>query len=201
MLLLTEHSDQVELLVENTDEGKTVYLEGIFSSADKPNRNGRMYPRPVLERALDSFVKNSVNENKAIGSINHPTNPIPDPREAAIMVESLSWKGSDIVGKAKVLSTPEGNILKGLLESGYKTGISSRGIGSVKEMKSGINEVQDNFKLFAYDAVHNPSNYGSEMNTMMESVEWIFENGVYIQKQSIDEDLLLELLEKHIRKA
>ena len=169
MFLLTETTEDVEVLTEQTDSGKAMYIEGIFSSADKENRNGRVYSRSVMETAVSEYTKAYISQNKAIGEINHPNTPLPDPRKAAILIESLEWKGGDVMGRAKVMTTPEGAILKGLLESGYRIGISSRGTGSVKA-NNGVNEVQSDFRMFAYDAVGNPSNYGSDMDYMIEGV-------------------------------
>ena len=169
MFFLTETNDNMEVLTEQTDAGKNLFIEGIFSSADKKNRNGRVYSRSVMETAVNEYTESYIKQNKAIGEINHPNTPLPDPRKAAILIESLTWKGEDVMGRAKVMTTPEGSILKGLLESGYRIGISSRGTGSVKS-NNGVNEVQSDFRMFAYDAVGNPSNYGSDMDFMIEGV-------------------------------
>lgn len=168
---ITDVSEQVEILTEETSNGKELYIEGIFSSADKKNKNGRSYSRNVLEASVARYVSEYVSTKRAIGEINHPSTPIPDPRKAAILIESLNWKGNDVIGKAKVMSTPEGQILRGLLESGYKTGISSRGTGSIKNV-NGVNEVQSDFEMFAYDIVHNPSNYGSMVEGLFEGAVW-----------------------------
>lgn len=169
MFFLTETTDQVEVLSENTEKGKKLYIEGIFSSANKKNRNGRVYSRSVMENAVSQYTENYISTQKAIGEINHPNTPMPDMRKAAILIESLTWKGDDVMGRASVMTTPEGSILKGLLESNYRVGISSRGTGSVKS-NNGVNEVQSDFRMFAYDVVGNPSNFGSEMDFMIEGV-------------------------------
>lgn len=168
---ITDVSEQVEILTESTANGKELYIEGVFSTFGKKNRNGRRYTQPVLEGAVDRYINEYVNTGRAIGEINHPSTPIPDPRKASILIESLTWKGNDLIGKAKVMKTPEGDILRGLLESGYKTGISSRGTGSIKNV-NGVDEVQSDFELFAYDIVHNPSNYGSMVEGLFEGAVW-----------------------------
>jgi hypothetical protein len=188
MFFLTETTDQVEILTEETASGKRLFIEGIFSSADKPNRNKRVYSKSVMETAVAEYKKDYIDTKKAIGEINHPNTPMPDMRKAAILIESLEWKNEDVIGKASVMSTPEGQILKGLIESGYKVGISSRGTGSVR-MNKGINEVQKDFRMFAYDVVSNPSNYGSEMDSM---IEGIMEGHIWVPKS---EEIIQDVLE------
>ena len=189
MFLLTETTDQIETLTEQTESGKKIYLEGIFSTADKPNRNGRIYSRSVMETAIADYDKKWIKEGKAIGETNHPNYPIPDMRKASIMIESLKWDGDNVIGKASVMSTPEGQIVKGLIESGYKVGISSRGTGSVKS-KNGLNEVQSDFRLFAYDLVSNASNFGSE--TMDYMIEGVIEGGIWVPQEIAKSSILAE---------
>lgn len=197
MYFLTETTEEVEILTEETTQGKRLFIEGVFSSAEKPNRNKRVYSKPVMETAVSEYKKNYIDTKKAIGEINHPNTPIPDMRKAAILIESLDWKGSDVIGKASIMSTPEGKILQGLIESGYKVGISSRGTGSVK-MNNGINEVQKDFRMFAYDVVSNPSNYGSEMDSM---IEGIMEGSIWVPSSDEIIDDIKEASSKNLADA
>jgi hypothetical protein len=156
-MILIETVNNTELLVENTAEGKQLYIEGCFMQSEVKNRNGRIYPKAVLEQAVDSYINNFVKERRAIGELNHPADRAQaDPAEAAILIESLYWNGNDVIGKAKVLSTPKGQIVKGLLEGGWKAGVSSRATGSVKTI-SGTPIVQPDLKLWAVDVVDGPS--------------------------------------------
>jgi hypothetical protein len=156
-MILIETVNNTELLVENTPEGKQLYIEGCFMQSEVKNRNGRIYPKAVLEQAVDSYINNFVKERRAIGELNHPADRAQaDPAEAAILIDSLYWKGNDVFGKAKVLSTPKGQIVKGLLEGGWKAGVSSRATGSVKTI-SGTPVVQPDLKLWAVDVVDGPS--------------------------------------------
>jgi len=167
-MILVERSDQIETLVENTRTGKNLFIEGVFMQSEVKNRNGRIYPKGVLERALDAYNNNYVIERRALGELNHPEDRAQvDPAEACILIESLYWQGNDIVGKAKVLSTPKGQIVKGLLEGGWKGGVSSRATGSVKRMDE-ANVVQSDLQLWAVDVVDGPSAPSAFVNSLYE---------------------------------
>ena len=167
-MLLSESSEQLELLTENNDKGKHLYLEGVFMESERKNRNGRVYPKKVMEKAVDKYIKEYVSAGKALGELEHPNRKEVDLTEAALIIESLYWQGNSVVGKAKVLNTPKGNILRGLLEGGYKAGVSTRGTGSVVN-ESGTLIVQPDFELSAVDFVSNPSAYGATPNAIMEA--------------------------------
>jgi hypothetical protein len=192
MKLITENSWDV---VANNDEKKNMYIVGIFSSAETKNANGRIYPKRILEREINKFINDKVKNKCAIGQLNHPTTPEGDLEKAAILVESLEWKGVNVVGKAKILNTPCGNIVKNLLNDGVRIGVSSRGLGDVNE--SGI--VEDTFNLLTYDIVANPSNIGSWVNGIYEGREYLTDQE--IEKRAKKEALrklwqVLENLEK-----
>lgn len=156
-MLLLERSDQIEVLVENSKVGKNMFIEGVFMQAEVKNRNGRVYPKSVLEKALNIYNENYVLQSRALGELNHPADRAQaDPAEACILIESLSWHKNDIIGKAKVLSTPKGQIVKGLLEGGWKGGVSSRATGSTKRVDE-ANVVQPDLQLWAVDVVDGPS--------------------------------------------
>jgi hypothetical protein len=163
MKLICEISYDINSINEKKDE-KNLYVVGIFSSAEVKNANGRVYPRQILEREIEKFYNEKVKQKCAIGQLNHPNTPEGDLEKAAILVEDLEWKSNNVMGRAKVLTTPSGQIVRNLINDGVKIGISSRGLGDVSE--SGI--VEDTFNLLTYDIVSNPSNIGSWINGIYE---------------------------------
>lgn len=201
---LTESSSFVETLTEQTETGKQLYITGIFAQAEVCNGNGRIYPKHVLERAVEKYNEEYVSRRVALGELNHPENPHVNPAEGAILIESLHWEGNNVIGKAKVLNTPKGQIIRGLLEGGYNMGVSTRGLGELKE--SNGKKIVESFMLTAIDAVSNPSGPNCYVNPIMESVSWVEKDGVWVpieeatkelvKKEIIDEDLLLSKLSK-----
>lgn len=170
--LLVESSSDIELLTENTENGKQLYLEGIFAQAEVRNGNGRVYRQEVMESAVERYNIDYVNKNRALGELNHPERPFPDPAEAAIRIVSMKMNGNNVDGKALVLNTPKGQIIKGLLEGGFSLGVSTRGLGSVREAK-GVKYVQKDFILTAVDAVDNPSAPNAFPNAIYENKQWM----------------------------
>ena len=189
--LITEQNYDLELV--ESKENKSLYIMGIFSSAETRNGNGRIYPRNILEREITE-VRKSVDKNTCIGQIGHPQDsPETDLEKSAIIVEDLKWKGSDVYGKARVLSTPSGQILKGLINDGVTIGISSRGLGTVNE--SGY--VNDDYKLLTWDVVANPSNKTSWVNGIYEGKEFeIPDNGI----SKPTEEEIKSVLKEHEKK-
>lgn len=186
MRLLHETSNSIEYLTEQTSTGKVLYLEGPMLLHSIENRNKRTYLKNVMEKAVDVYKRDFIDERRAIGELNHPNRPLPDPAEAAIMIEKLDdWNGNHVCGRARVLNTPKGQIIKALMEANYKMGVSSRGLGDVKERNG--KSVVENFLLNAIDAVDLPSGHGCYVNSLQESTEWVNENGVWIQKPIIQE--------------
>lgn len=180
MKLLTEHAPHVEMLVENTAKGKNLYIEGVFLMSNTKNRNGRVYPKNVMEEAVENYQNQYIKERRAIGELNHPADrPFADPAKAAIFIESLSWQGDNVIGKAKILNNPDGDRIKSLLEAGFKFGVSSRGLGDVIKESNGTDLVRK-FMLNAIDAVDMPSGQLCYVNSVNESMEWIQENGIWI---------------------
>jgi hypothetical protein len=137
-------------------------LTGVMQRADAKNGNGRVYPENVLRREVENYKK-LVAENRALGELDHPDESVINLKNASHIVTDIWWNGKDVMGKVKVLTTPSGQILKSLVESGVKLGISSRGLGSVKE-KSGLTYVEDDFQLICFDFVSEPSTVGAFMN-------------------------------------
>ena len=181
MQLLTQTNYGIEKLTERTETGNRLYIEGTFLMSETRNRNGRIYPKAVMEAAVDKYQREYVSERRAIGELNHPDRPFADPAEAAIMIESLTWQGNNVVGKARVLDTPKGAIIRGLLDADFNLGVSSRGLGDTKTMNG--TAFVSNFMLNAIDAVDLPSGQECYVNAVNESVEWIMESGVWVPKQ------------------
>jgi hypothetical protein len=137
-------------------------LSGVMQRADAKNGNGRVYPENILRREVENYKK-LISENRALGELDHPDESVINLKNASHIVTDIWWNGKDVMGKVKVLSTPSGQILKSLVESGVKLGISSRGLGSVKE-KAGLTYVEDDFQLICFDFVSEPSTTGAFMN-------------------------------------
>lgn len=183
MKLITEVFEEVQYLSEENDEGeKSYFIEGIFMQAEKPNRNGRIYPKGVLEREVNRYIKEYVNKNRAYGELGHPQGPTINLERMSHLIKEIRVEGNNFVGKAKIMDSPYGNIVKNLIKEGAALGVSSRGMGSLKR-KNGINEVQKDFYLAtAADIVADPSAPDAFVQGIMEGVEWIYENGVWSQK-------------------
>jgi hypothetical protein len=186
MKLITEHLDKLEYTTEAKDDGeKNVFIEGIFMQAEQQNRNKRIYPKAVLKAATDRYVKEQVKTGRACGELNHPEGPAINLDKVSHRITELNWEGNNVVGKALVLDTPMGKIVKGLVEGGCKLGVSSRGMGTV-EQKEGKTYVKDDFVLSTVDIVQDPSAPSAFVEGIMEGVEWIWENGL-LKPQQIEE--------------
>lgn len=186
MKLITEHLDQVEYITEANDKGeKNFFIEGVFMQAEKQNRNNRIYPKTVLEAACNKYIKEQVKTGRAVGELNHPEGPQINLDKVSHRITELKWNGNDVVGRALILDTPMGKIVKGLVEGGCKLGVSSRGMGTV-EQKEGKTYVKDDFVLATVDIVQDPSAPSAFVEGIMEGVEWIWENGI-LKPQQIEE--------------
>lgn len=178
MKLIKEISQELNYLTEASENGKKgIYIEGIFMQADRENKNGRMYPKSIMEKELGRY-QSLIKEKRSLGELGHPPNPTINLNNVSHLITNLRFEGSDIVGKAKVLDTPMGKIAQNFIEEGVRLGVSSRGLGSLKE-RNGINEVQDDFHLATVDIVADPSAPDAFVQGIMESAEWILENGVW----------------------
>lgn len=166
-LLIETTEDNMASMLESTKASGITYIEGPFAMAEDVNRNQRKYPKGLLEQSVDRYIKDYVDERRALGELNHPKYPFPDPAEAAIIVESLSWKDNYVMGKARVLDTPKGQIIKALWEAGFKGGVSTRGLGDTKKMGA-INEVTKYF-MNAIDVVDRPSGQACYVNALTEA--------------------------------
>lgn len=187
MKLITELNEDVKYLVEERDGKKNVFIEGIIMQGEIQNRNGRMYRIDILEKEMNRYNEQYVTKNRAYGELGHPSGPTINLERACIMFKNLRREGNNILGKAKVLDTPMGNIVKGLINEGASLGISSRGLGSLKENSKGIMEVQDDFHLAtAGDIVADPSAPDAFVQGIMEGVEWVWDNGI-VKAQRVEQ--------------
>ena len=173
--------NDISVLSEGTGDKKRMYIKGPFLQAEKVNRNNRVYPQAIMDKAVDQYVKEYVQANRALGELNHPAEPVVNPERAAIMTTELTKNGIYYEGKAKVLSTPMGKIVENLLEDDCTVGVSSRGLGSLKpNPREGYNEVQEDFVLTtAADVVFDPSAQSSFVEGVYEQAEWIYESGMF----------------------
>lgn len=179
MKLIAEYTDQqLEFFTEARERGgKNHFIEGVFMQSEARNRNGRVYPKMVMEKAVDKYVTEQVKTGRAVGELNHPDGPTVNLDKVSHKIEALDWKGNDVVGKARILETPMGNIVKGLLDGGVRLGVSTRGMGSLEE-RNGVMYVKDDFLLNTVDIVQDPSAPTAFVNGIMEGVEWIWNNGI-----------------------
>ena len=183
MKLITEHINEVEYITEG--KGKEQYIKGIFMQSDLKNQNGRIYPHAVLKKEVNNFNNKYVAEGRALGELGHPMGPVINLDRVSHVIKELTEDGKNFIGKAKVMDTPNGKIVKNFISEGVKLGVSSRGMGSVKTNKEGVNEVQSDFVLSTVDIVADPSAPDAFVNGIMEGKEWVWENGV-IKEREID---------------
>jgi len=186
MLLITEYlEDTTRAYIEEGKNGsKDLYLQGIFMQAEQRNRNGRIYPRSILEAQVNRYVTEYVRTNRALGELNHPQSPVVNPERASHRIVELTSEGNNFVGKALVLNTPMGNLVRGLIEGGTQMGVSSRGLGTVRQNSRGVNEVQSDFRLVCVDVVSDPSAPDAFVNGIMEGHEWVWDNGKLIEQEA-----------------
>ena len=193
MILLKEFvelNSSIDMIVEETRGKKDLYIKGIFAEAELKNRNGRVYPKDVMKSAIDKYNEEYVLKGRAISELSHPDGrPQPKPEFASHLVTELKMDGNTVYGKAKVLNTPQGNILKGLLEGGVKFGASTRGLGSISE-RAGTRYVCGDYVITAIDAVTDPSSINAFVDAVNESQEWLI----------TDDGRIIESVKKEIKK-
>ena len=195
MKLIAEEIQEVEYIVEEKEDGKKdMKIRGIFMQADMKNRNGRVYPLPVLQKEVKRYNKEFVAEGRAFGELGHPEGPTVNLDRVSHMITKLEADGKNFVGEAKLLGTPMGEIAKALIKDGGKLGVSSRGMGSL-ESRGGANYVKDDFYLAtAADIVADPSAPNAFVEGIMEGKEWIWNNGMISEaevaeiKENIEEN-------------
>ena len=184
--LISEEIQDVEYITEQKDNGKKNYkIKGIFMQADIKNRNGRIYPMEVLQKEVQRYNKDQINENRAYGELGHPEGPTINLERASHMITSLVPDGKNFIGEAKILSTPMGKIVENLLSDGAKLGVSSRGMGSLAQ-KRGANYVNGDFYLAtAADIVADPSAPNAFVQGVMEGKEWVWNQGTLVEAELV----------------
>lgn len=191
---------EIKLITEGIDN-KELFIEGIFAQAEKKNRNGRIYERKIMDSAVQKYVNEFVNGKRALGELSHPENrPTVKPEMASHLITKFVMEGDDVMGKAKILNTPQGQIVRGLLEGGVQLGVSTRGLGSVVE-RAGTTYVGDDFTLMAVDVVSDPSGIDCWVNAVNESADWVItDDGKIVEevrkelkKQKFNEERALQL--------
>ena len=182
MKLISEEVASAEYLIEEKNGKKEYKIKGVFLQSNIKNRNGRVYPREILVREVNRYTKEFINKNRAFGELGHPDGPTVNLERVCHMVKSLKQDGKDFIGEAKIMDTPYGKIVKGLIDEGAQLGVSSRGMGSLIQ-RNGVNYVKDDFYLAtAADIVADPSAPDAFVEGIMESKEWVWENGVLKEK-------------------
>jgi hypothetical protein len=188
MKLITEYNENnISCIVEKKEDGSKKYaIEGVFMQSESKNRNGRIYPKKIMENAVSKYIDEQVSQNRAVGELNHPEGPTVNLDKVSHLITDLRWEGNDVVGKASILDTPMGQIVKGLLEGGVNLGVSTRGMGSL-ESRGGVNYVGEDFTLSTVDIVQDPSAPNAFVNGIMEGVEWVWSNGILTAQEICEE--------------
>ena len=181
--LISEEIQDVEYICEEKDGNRDYKIKGIFMQADVKNRNGRVYPMEVLQKEVNRYNKEYINEKRAFGELGHPDGPTVNLERASHMITKLYPDGKNFIGEAKIMSTPMGEIVKTLMDEGAKLGVSSRGMGSL-DQKNGANYVRDDFYLAtAADIVADPSAPNAFVEGIMEGKEWVWNNGSLVEAE------------------
>ena len=181
MLLITETTQNVQWLTEDKNGQKNYFIEGVFMESDTKNRNGRVYPGEVMSKEINRYNNESVKQNRAMGELGHPEGPTVNLERVSHIIKDLRVEGKQVIGKAKIMETPYGKIVKNLMEEGARLGVSSRGMGSLKE-QDGVNVVQEDFMLASVDVVADPSAPNAFVNGIMEGKQRTGDNGILKEK-------------------
>jgi hypothetical protein len=194
MKLISEEIQNAEYLVEDNGGKKSYKIKGIFLQSDLKNRNGRVYPKEVLENEVARYNREFINKKRAFGELGHPDGPTVNLERVSHMITKLTPDGKNFIGEAKIMDTPYGKIVKGLIDEGAQLGVSSRGMGSIIQ-RNGANYVKDDFYLAtAADIVADPSAPDAFVEGIMESKEWVWENGKLVERD-------IEAWKRQIREA
>ena len=179
MKLIREEIEQVEVIVENRNGKKSLFIEGVFLQGEIKNRNGRMYPMSTLAREVGRYNENFVQKGRALGELGHPDGPTVNLDRVSHKIVSLKEEGNNFIGKAKILNTPMGKIASDLLGEGVKLGVSSRGVGSLNKTNEGYSVVGEDFTLAtAADIVADPSAPDAFVDGIMEGKDWVWDGGI-----------------------
>jgi len=182
MKLISEEISQAEYIVEEANGNKNYKIRGVFLQTEIKNRNGRVYPKDILENEVRRYNTEFINKKRAFGELGHPDGPTVNLERVSHMITKLYPDGNNFIGEAKIMNTPYGKIVKGLIDEGAQLGVSSRGMGSL-EQRGGANYVKDDFYLAtAADIVADPSAPDAFVEGIMENKEWVWDNGVLVEK-------------------
>ena len=194
MKLIKEVAQEVKFLSEDKQGGgKNIYIEGVFAQANTKNKNNRSYGKSIMEREVEKY-RELIEAKRSLGELGHPDNPSINLHQVSHLIMKLEMYGNDVIGKAKILGTPMGIIAKNLIENEVQLGVSTRGLGSLKMNSEGVNEVQDDFHLATVDIVADPSAPDAFVQGIMESADWILDNGIW-------KAVHVENAQKQIRRA
>ena len=185
MKLIREEIEQVEVIVEQRNGKKNLYIEGVFLQTEMPNRNNRVYSSQLMEREVKRYTETFIDKGRALGELGHPDGPTVNLDRVSHKIVSLQREGNNWIGKAKILSTPMGKIAESLLNEGVRLGVSSRGVGTLSATREGYKMVNDDFMLAtAADIVADPSAPDAFVNGIMEGKEWVWDGGI-LRKNSL----------------
>ena len=188
MKLISEEAIDVDFVTEEDENKKKNYfIEGIFMQSEMKNRNGRVYPKAILQKEVKRYTEKFINTKRAFGELGHPDGPQVNLERVSHMITELVEDGANFVGRAKIMDTPYGKIVKNLIDEGAKLGVSSRGMGSLKPVQDGLQEVQSDFYLAtAADIVADPSAPDAFVSGIMEGKEWVWDNGLLKEKEIVE---------------
>ena len=188
MKLISEEAIEVDFVTEEDENKKKNYfIEGIFMQSEMKNRNGRVYPKAILQKEVKRYTEKFIDTKRAFGELGHPDGPQVNLERVSHMITELVEDGANFVGRAKIMDTPYGKIVKNLIDEGAKLGVSSRGMGSLKPVQDGLQEVQSDFYLAtAADIVADPSAPDAFVSGIMEGKEWIWDNGLLKEKEIVE---------------
>ena len=188
MKLISEEAIDVDFVTEEDENKKKSYfIEGIFMQSEMKNRNGRVYPKAILQKEVKRYTDKFINTKRAFGELGHPDGPTVNLERVSHMITELVEDGANFVGRAKIMDTPYGKIVKNLIDEGAKLGVSSRGMGSLKPVQDGLQEVQNDFYLAtAADIVADPSAPDAFVSGIMEGKEWVWDNGLLKEKEIVE---------------
>jgi len=188
MKLISEEAIEVNFVTEEDDNKKKNYfIEGIFMQSETKNRNGRVYPKVILQKEVKRYTEKFINTKRAFGELGHPDGPTVNLERVSHMITELVEDGDNFLGRAKIMDTPYGKIVKNLIDEGAKLGVSSRGMGSLKPVQDGLQDVQSDFYLAtAADIVADPSAPDAFVSGIMEGKEWVWDNGLIKEKEIVE---------------
>ena len=194
MKLISEEIQDAQYLVEETNGKKNYKIKGVFLQSDIKNRNGRIYENDILSKEVNRYQKEFIDKKRAFGELGHPDGPVVNLERVSHMITELKPEGKNFIGEAKIMDTPYGKIVKGLIDEGAQLGVSSRGMGSLVQKNGGNYVGKDFYLATAADIVADPSAPDAFVEGIMENKEWVWDNGV-IKQQDIEE------YKEHIREA